>query len=175
MAVQRARPVPAKGNGVAPTPTPAGELFDVTIQGKHYTLDPEADARFNTDLQGLNDALARNPSLFARYAALEVRARHNAVDGVEAAENELKRLHAELYAQVEALARDSGQKATVDSLKSAVLTNDLYQQALARYQRAVYTAELLLAGKQAMNVRLQAVVELARNMRAEWDAQTARP
>jgi len=143
----------------------------LSIAGRQYSADLETQTRIPADADGLSQALADGPGLFAWWASLEAWARAQA----ELAEKVKDTCYAELYTFHEAaLSRtvgDKREKATVDRVRSAVVQDKRYQAAWDNLIKANEAAGLAQAGRRAMEQRKEALLAVASNYRAELDVR----
>jgi len=142
---------PAAGSDVAVP------VFVVTVDGTQYTMDLERDITISNTWEGINDALVCNAKQFARWGALEVRVTQAC-----------KRRYAELFAAMRVAlmgetAQGTAKPPSAEVVKQAVLESEEYSALAA-------TAQLLETGRTALKMRMDAVLELARNMRSELEA-----
>jgi hypothetical protein len=137
--------------------------FEVVLGGRTYQGDLETELRIETDPEGLNTALAENPSRFAWWATLETMAKAIA----EEQENALNKLHANLYAQY----AKAMEKPTVESLKQAIQRTEKYVQQVEVVRQAKRDAALLTVARQAMVQKKDSLLAVASNYRAELDAR----
>lgn len=143
----------------------------VELGGRVHEGDLEAQARVDTNIDGLNQALAEQPGRFAWWATLEVLGRVQA----EELEGQRAALHAELYSFFEAslAATDTeGKRAkpTIEKIKSEILKHPDYKELLARQAKANEAHGLLTVARQTMQMRKDSLLAVCSNMRSERDS-----
>lgn len=143
----------------------------VDLGGQTFQEDLASVLIFNSDPQGLSEAMTKQPGLFGRWAMLEAHAQAIA----EEAENRRATTWAELYSYHEAALgkfdeKQRRQKPTVEAVKAAIQKHPQYQAALTAVSKANALVAQLRAGRQAVDRKGEIMIELARNMRSERQA-----
>lgn len=131
--------------------------FTVTLRGQTYTCDLAVEATADIDeLGGLNTALADTPGKVAWYGVLRAQAEEEA----NAAKARADLVYAQVFQQVEG---------TVEAKKTLVTMSKEYQAALGLQRQSQYILALLDVARDVLRNRRDALLEIARNLRAEMD------
>lgn len=165
-------PVPKQPASVVEAPEEK-KMILVTVEwaGKTYTEDLMQQSFIDTDLAGLNQALAEHPGRLAWWGSLEVAAKRAA----EELEDKIKVKEAELFNTFQSeltVVDESGKekRPTLDAIKAAVVTSDERKKLSQEILDARSAFEQIRVGRQTMQDRKDCLLAIASNMRAEWDA-----
>lgn len=141
----------------------------VELGKRIYEQDLEQVLKFNSDIDGLNAALAGQPGTFAWWATLEVmaRAQYDALE--EAVKDEESRIFIQTHEEEAAKIKGDPSKLTVDGIKAKVRLDPAWQDLNKRRLLAKRDLEQLVVARKAIEQRRDALITTASNTRAEME------
>lgn len=147
------------------------ELMKVRVElgDQVFDLDLSSETRIDTDLEGLNQALANIAGQIAKWGMIEQMARRL----VDRLESSLEVMEAAKYKYYTERLTERGQKATVDAIRSQIVLDEERQALAEQLADARHNQGVVVVGRQAMVHKKDSLMELARNLRAEMDNQLA--
>ncbi len=147
------------------------ELMKVRVElgDQVFDLDLGSETRIDQDPNGLNEALSNIAGQIAKWGMIEQMARRL----VDRLESSLEIMEAAKYKYYTDRLIGLGQKTTVDAIKSEVTLDKERQGLSEQLSDARHNLGVVVVGRQAMVHKKDALMELARNMRAEMDNQLA--
>lgn len=153
----------------------------VEIGGETFDEDLKLQAMIEPNIDALNEALSKNPGLFAKWAMLEAKARVQydaGIGSLNALDAEIKDLEARLFGKYqEFLSTPSGGRGpTIDAVKSRVADDpELVTLYAKRKQLAIgvieakASLELLIVGRRTIEQKRDSLLALASNWRQEME------
>lgn len=147
------------------------ELMKVRVElgDQVFDLDLGSETRIDQDPNGLNEALSNIAGQIAKWGMIEQMARRL----LDRLESSLEIMEAAKYKYHTDRLIGLGQKTTVDAIKSEVTLDKERQGLSEQLSDARHNLGVVVVGRQAMVHKKDALLELARNMRAEMDNQLA--
>lgn len=148
-----------------------GDFLKIHIElaERVFDLDMAVETHIDTDPGGVSEALANVSGQFVKWGTIEQMARR-LVDRLESA---LEVMQAAKYKHYTELLTVRGQKATVDAIRSEITLDEERQELAEKLSDARHNLGVVTVGRQAMIHKKDALLELARNQRAEMDNQLA--
>jgi hypothetical protein len=131
-----------------------------------YSEDLSSQLHFDSDPGGLNKALVEQSSRFAHWAALECIAKET----LEKEKNGLALLEAELFRKIEEILTEKEEKKpTLDRIRSEMIRRPEHKEQKELVQNAQAMLDRIVVGRQALYMRKDCLIEVARNLRAEME------
>ena len=154
---------------------------NVQIGPRRFDEDLAVQASIAPDIDGLNKALAENPSRYAEWAMLEAiaRSRWEEIQGyISNLDSDIKELEARLFLDGRDTVEPGSKPPTVDVLKAMIVLNperlalserrkELERDALA----AKDAMERLIVGRKTIEQRRDSLLALASNWRQEMNTR----
>jgi len=140
---------------------PVIKTVPVTVDMKGFTFDLSPQAEIATNYAALDDAIARNPGLYARWAVLEAQARKV----YDALVTKMEVLEAVLFEKYRAAIQTP-----VDAIKACVKSDTERVELATEINEAKSNLELLMVGRKTIEQKKDSLLAIASNFRAEMQS-----
>ena len=140
---------------------PTIKTVPVTVDTKGFTFDLSPQAEIATNYAALDDAISRNPGLYAVWAVLEAQARKV----YDALVTKLEVLEAELFEKYRLQI-----STPVDAIKACVKSDPGRVNLVEDVNEAKSNLELLMVGRRTIEQKKDSLLAIASNFRAEMQS-----